>query len=159
MKKTIIAVLVGLAASAASAAVAREGSVGLGLTLGDPTGITAKYWFDDKSAVDVAAAWSLDGDSFNLHADYLLHSFDKMKGEDLDWAYHYGIGARVRFPDNNNHHHNNDNTTLGVRVPLGLDFYPSKSPLELFVEIAPVIDLVPESNFDLEFGVGARYYF
>lgn len=156
MKKTIIAAFLVLAAGIAGA---RQGELGLGLTLGDPTGVTGKYWLDEKAAVDVAAAWSLDGDSFNVHADWLLHSFDTTKGEQLPWAFHYGIGARVRIPEDNNGHGNNDDATLGVRIPLGLDFYPTNSPLEFFVEIAPVMDLAPETDFDMEFGVGVRFYF
>lgn len=155
MKKAIIASLLGMVTVVAGA---RQGEFGLGLTLGDPTGITGKYWLDEQSAVDAAAAWSLDEDSFNLHVDYLLHSFDKLKDSQTPWAFHYGVGARVKFPEENNGK-DDDDATFGVRVPLGLDFYPTKLPLELFIEVAPVMDLAPETDFDMEFGLGARFYF
>lgn len=164
MKKLFMAALIGTTAFAAGA---REGELGAGLTLGDPTGITAKYWLDEQAAVDAAVAWSLDDQRFNLHADYLLHSFEQMKGEPLQWAYHYGIGARVKFADNNSGNdngksedNNKEDASLGVRFPLGLDFYPTQLPrLEFFVEIAPVLDVIPDTDFDLEFGIGARFYF
>lgn len=157
MKKSLVAVL---ALVLATGAVARQGEFGLGLMLGDPTGVTGKYWLDEKSAVDAAAAWSLNDEDFNLHVDYLVHSFEKLKEEPAQWAFHYGIGARLRFPEDNNGNGNeNDDATLGVRVPLGLDLYPSKLPLEFFIEVAPVMDLVPDTDFDMEFGLGARFYF
>lgn len=157
MKRIFFAVCLIMAAGATAA---REGESGIGLTLGDPTGVSGKYWLGEETAVDAAAAWSLDDDRFNLHADYLLHSFDRTKQEQTPWAFHYGIGARVRFPeDNNGKGNDDDDATIGVRVPLGLDVYPSRLPLEFFLEIAPVMDLAPETDLDIEFGIGARFYF
>lgn len=54
-------------------------NVGVGLMLGEPTGVSVKSWFGRKSAFDIGAAWSLAGrnEALLMHADYLFHSWFK----------------------------------------------------------------------------------
>lgn len=122
---------------------------GLGLMLGEPTGVSVKSWFNHKSAFDIGAAWSLTGrnEALHLHADYLRHSwFNNTDG----LAFYYGLGARVIF---------SEDATAGVRVPLGLNYVFGSIPFDLFVEAVPILDI----GIDLELAgngaVGIRYYF
>ena len=49
-----------------------QDGLGVGVILGEPTGISLKAWTSDKHAVDAAVAWSFsENDSFQFHADYL----------------------------------------------------------------------------------------
>jgi hypothetical protein len=34
-----------------------------------------------------------------------------------------------------------------------------ENPVEFFVEVAPVVDLVPDTDADFEAALGIRYYF
>ena len=53
---------------------AQEG-LGLGIILGEPTGISFKSWLSTTTAFDMAAAWSfVDEDALHLHGDYLVHN-------------------------------------------------------------------------------------
>ncbi len=104
-----------------------------------------------------AAGRSLDGDEwFYLHGDYLIHNYrlEKEIKEDIegDLPFYYGIGGRVLLKEN-------DDTRIGIRIPLGLDYRFADRKLDVFVEIAPIIDLLPETEFALTGGVGIRYYF
>ena len=150
MRRTIIVTI--LAASAfiaVSAASAHD--FGLGAVVGEPTGISAKAWFDDRSAMDFAFAWSLDEDeAFNFHADYLIHDYRVFNVTRGALPLYYGIGGRLM---------NASETHVGVRGVVGLDYLFSSSPLDLFFEIAPVLDLAPATHMDLEAGVGMRFYF
>ncbi len=150
MRRT--AVLTVVAASvifAASAASARD--FGLGATVGEPTGISAKTWFNDRSAMDFALAWSLDEDeAFNFHADYLIHDYRVFNVTRGALPLYYGIGGRLL---------NTSDTRVGIRGVIGLDYLFSSSPLDLFLEVAPVLDLTPGTQMDLEGGVGMRFYF
>jgi len=64
--------------------------------------------------------------------------------------FYYGIGARIKTLDD---------VTLGVRVPLGLSYIFSDVPVDLFVELAPLLDLIPKTNFRINAAVGGRFYF
>lgn len=122
---------------------------GVGLMLGEPTGVTVKYWITPQTAFDVGAAWSLAGrnEALHMHSDFLWHSwFDNTE----NLAFYYGIGARIIF---------DDNTTTGVRIPIGLNYVFEDIPFDLFVEAAPIIDIAPDTDFAGNGAVGIRFYF
>ena len=68
-----LAVLVASIGSSAVPAVAADAGGGtweLGVILGEPTGLSAKYWMSQETALDFGAAWSFKGDGqFHLHVD------------------------------------------------------------------------------------------
>jgi hypothetical protein len=138
---------------------------GIGIILGEPTGLSAKKWISDTTAIDAAAAWSfIDFNSFQLHADYLWHNYDLIKTKELPGclSVYYGVGGRIKFKgsnDGNGKGNKDEDTRLGVRVPLGLSYVFKRNPVELFAEVAPILDIVPETKFGVGIGVGARYYF
>src|SRR5262245_49852717 len=103
-----------LAASAAGATdVGYSRKFGLGLMLGDPTGLTAKYWVAQKNALDFGIGFASYGyrardcwtDSLgrvrcdrygyghtSLNVDYLWHPSVLARGSvELDW--HIGVGG------------------------------------------------------------------
>ncbi|MEI8033609.1 MAG: hypothetical protein WCH05_09720 [Chlorobiaceae bacterium] len=148
--KALIASMTLLLLSLAPDAMARDG-VGLGLIAGEPTGVSVKFWLDDRSAIDGALAVSLaDNNPFQVHADYLVHSSSsvgaasELKGS-MPW--YYGIGGRIK-----------DNR-FGVRVPLGITYLFNSAPMDLFAEIVPILDVTPSTEFALNGALGLRYYF
>ena len=132
---------------------ASPGGFELGVILGEPTGVSMKLWLDGSTAVDGAVSWSLRDkgeDKVHLHADYLWHNFDLINDESGLLPLYYGFGGRIILKDE---------TSLGFRAPLGISWLLSKTPLDLFVEIAGIIDIIPETDFDLNAGIGIRYVF
>ncbi|MCK5063794.1 MAG: hypothetical protein KAQ97_00855 [Candidatus Fermentibacteraceae bacterium] len=132
---------------------AGPGGFELGVILGEPTGVSMKLWLDGSTAVDGAVSWSLRDkgeDKVHLHADYLWHNFDLINDESGLLPLYYGFGGRIILKDE---------TSLGFRAPLGISWLLSKTPLDLFVEIAGIIDIIPETDFDLNAGIGIRYVF
>ena len=141
----MVAIVV-LAGSAAS-----QGNFGLGIILGEPTGVSAKLWLTDRTAVDAAAAWSFsDEQAFHLHADYLLHNFDLIKVSKGKLPVHFGIGGRVKFEDK---------SKVGVRIPVGLTYIFDGAPVDIFFELVPILDLAPDTEFEANAAIGARFYF
>lgn len=125
---------------------------GLGIILGEPTGISAKKWLDDKAALDGAVAWSLvTPSSFHLHADYLYHNFNLFNVRKGKLPLYFGIGFRVRIRTGDNR--------LGIRIPVGICYLLEQSPLDIFLELGPVLDLTPETKLRLTSSVGIRYFF
>lgn len=130
---------------------AQEKKLGLGIILGEPTGVIAKYWTGSRTAFDVAGSWSFSGeDSFHLHADYLFHNFNLFKVEKGKLPFYYGIGARLSLQDE---------TRFGIKFPLGLSYIFEDTPLDIFFEIGPVMDLIPDTEIHVLGFIGFRYYF
>lgn len=127
--------------------------LGGGVVVGEPTGITAKMWFTETGfGIDAAAAWRFSDDSsFHLQIDGLFHlALIETEGGRYIVPY-VGAGLTNRL---------SDDPRLGLRVPVGLSLLPFRAlPLEFFAEIAPGVGLWPETDADLEFGLGARFYF
>jgi len=53
----------------------------------------------------------------------------------------------------------NADDVLGVRIPVGLAYEFANHPFDIFVEIVPILDITPDTDFDFEGAIGARYYF
>jgi hypothetical protein len=132
------------------AASAKEKDFGLGVIVGEPTGLSFKIWMTKTAAIDAAAAWSFVDGTFHFHADYLLHSFGLFKVERGELLLYYGLGGRISTESK---------LRVGVRVPVGLSYSIENSPLEVFFEIGPILDLAPATEFRLTGGLGIRYFF
>jgi len=149
MKKWFVTAI--LVLSAYSFSGAQDKGFGLGIILGEPTGISGKQWLSATSAIDGAAAWNFgSGGYLHLHADYLLHNYDLIKVTEGRLPLYYGIGGRIGF---------GDKTVVGLRGVVGLAYQFSGAPVDAFLEIAPLMDLVPGTSFHVQGGIGARFYF
>ena len=136
--------------SFSSVVQAQNRPLGLGFILGSPTGLSLKYWKSQRHAYDAGAAWSFDKqESLHLHADNLWHSFDLI--DENRTPVYYGIGVSVFF--------RSKTSGMGVRFPVGLTHLVKGAAIDLFIELAPVLELAPATDFDLQGGFGARYYF
>jgi len=128
-------------------------SFGLGIILGEPTGISLKIWQGKETAIDGAIAWSLGkNNSLHLHGDYLFHKFELLKVKKGKLPIYYGFGARIRIQENND-------SKLGFRFPLGLNYLFERSPFDIFLEIAPIFNIFPSTDFDLNASFGVRFFF
>jgi len=126
----------------------RYSNTELGIILGEPTGLSLKMWQSDNTAFDAGFAWSFGGSgSVHVHADYLRHNWLDVNTGSL--ALYYGLGARVRIADN---------PRFGVRIPIGLQFLIPDTRLSAFFEVAPLLDLAPETSFDVNGGLGLRIF-
>lgn len=124
---------------------------GLGIILGEPTGISAKGWVSGKNAVDVGLAWSFRRKgSFHLHADYLWHFTDVIKSSER-FVLYAGLGGRLAV--------GRGDGIVGMRLSGGFTWWPRGVPLDIFLEIAPILDLAPATELSANGGIGVRYYF
>lgn len=161
MKKSVIFI----AAILMLAVFARAGEdgIGLGVILGEPTGVSFKTWISARSAVDAAAAWSFtENASFQFHADYLYHPFSVPKPREVRGrvSFYYGLGGRIKNKEAGGLKERNiSDNLLGIRFPLGFSFFPGRAGVELFAELVPVLDVAPETHADMNGAIGARYYF
>ena len=134
-----------------SRAEAAGGPTGVGVIVGDPTGISLKHWLTEGTAIDAAFAWSLDeSDAFGIHADYLRHVPGLVKIASAEFPLHYGIGGLLVLADS---------SAFAFRAPVGLSYRFQAEPIDIFAELAGVLLVAPSTDFDIHVGVGARYFF
>ncbi len=124
----------------------------LGIILGEPTGLSYKYWLSTASAIHTSAAWSFFPDQlFDLHTDYQIHLFNTFTMPKGSLPVFFGAGITLRAAA--------DRTVLGLRAITGLNYYFEKVPIALFCELAPRFDLIPTTGAGLNGGIGIRYCF
>jgi hypothetical protein len=130
---------------------AQQSGFGLGLMIGEPTGFSGKYWISPWGAIDGAFAWSLDKNGkIQIHSDYLWHNYNIISVIKGKLPIYYGIGGRLVFAADN---------IAGLRGVAGLDYLFANTPLDIFLELAPILDLAPKVDFDFNGTIGIRYYF
>jgi hypothetical protein len=151
--------LIAMVALLSTVAAAQMSGTGIGLVIGEPTGLSLKSWLSGNSAITVGAAWSFQHDgSLFLWADYTLHSFDiTNSGSDRSLAFYYGLGGKVSLVDRGGNDGND--AVIGARIPLGLMIPLRRAPVDFFVEVVPTIDLAPDTDFGVNGGIGAHLFF
>lgn len=131
-----------------------SGDQGYGIMLGNPSGLSGKFWFSNEIALD--GAIGIDRGEVDAHVSFLYHDFDVLRRSgvhlpsNMDSAFYLGLGPRILFADNDE---------FGIRFPFGISLFPHGTPWEIFGEIAPVLRLTPDVGFNGDIAIGARYYF
>jgi hypothetical protein len=162
MKKWIVIATILIGASFSYAK--QGGPFGMGIILGEPTGICAKYWLDRTNAIDGAIGF----DDFSIHADYLWHFWDIFPKPSAGQFGAY-VGPGLIFKDEDHHHdHDNhrdrdddddDDNEAGVRLTLGMLYETPRHPFEIFAELVPVLVLSPDADLELDGAIGVRFFF
>jgi hypothetical protein len=162
IRKSVFAlVTVALLAASTGTALAQSDAnssggkqVGLGFIVGEPTGIDLKIFLNHVNALEFALAWSLSNDNdIHLQGDYLWHRYDVIHidtGDQLPLF--FGVGVRIVLLENTK-------DVVGIRFPVGLDYIFADYPFDVFFELVPILDVAPDTDFDLEGAIGARFWF
>jgi len=140
-----------------SVAVAEPSGMGLGLIMGEPTGLTAKVWTSSHVAFDAAVGYSFwrNGQAIQVHGDMLWHTRSLIQSADGFLPLYIGIGVRAKMADEPDY----PDLRVGIRIPFGLEYVFTRVPVGLFLELVPIIDLSPESDWGGNSAIGFRYYF
>lgn len=163
----------------ATASAAKGRPFGLGIQLGEPTGLSAKLYLDQPFALQMGLGFVDDFDNEDglyAHLDFIWHPAIITRQPAFTMPFYFGVGGRFL-----RHHYNfrldrNDyvdsDTHFGVRVPIGILMDFNRVPIDVFFELALVIDLIRfdedyygdvyhyhHDRVGLDGGIGIRYYF
>jgi hypothetical protein len=149
---------------AVQGSVAQDRGFGLGVIIGEPTGISAKFWTSSVNAFDFGLGWSIGGDRIgkdngssdggsraHFHMDYLWHAFEAIHSSER-FPLYYGIGGRINTGGGYD-------ASLAVRGVFGIAWLPHNTPIDVFLELVPSLQLTPSTGFGIDAGIGARYFF
>lgn len=149
-----------LASAAPASAQSEKGVLGVGLIIGEPTGVSAKYYLGDDTAIDGAVGFAVIGRGIQAHGDFLWHPWILEQKSSFVLPAYLGVGLRVL--DHNGGGGDDDHVRIGPRFVGGILFDFTEIPLDVFVEIAGVADYRTKGDHfgvDINAGLGARYYF
>ena len=148
-----------------------NGKFGLGLELGEPTGINGKLFVAPDQALnfgigDIYHNYYVGGDGLHLYLDYLWHPIELASTDDFKLPFYVGVGGRVWFFDYNCPGAGpcDGASIFGVRIPVGVAFDFNNVPLDVFVQFVPTLDFYRDyANrdfaLDIDFSLGIRYWF
>lgn len=147
---------------------------GAGLLVGNPTGLSGKYYLSDPShAVDFALAtttWGPTSRGAYAHATYLFHPSTLASEPGFTLPWHVGVGGFVgwaTFDDWDRWYWNDrywgdrydSGSYIGARGVVGLDLNLRAAPVQFFADGAVNLLLAPGVWTDVTVTAGARYYF
>jgi len=145
----IVMLMVMCIASVSIAFAQQHPGFGVGVMAGEPTGLSLK-WGGASNAFAAGAAWSFSGSTaMHLHLDFIRHT--TLFGLSEKTPFHYGLGGRVKLYK--------DDPLIGARVPVGISYLFDAMPIDVFLEIVPILDVLPDVDFGINSAIGARYYF
>jgi hypothetical protein len=132
---------------------------GVGLILGTPSvGISIKFLNSGYRHFNGAIAWSSGSDNNNkedgyvhLHADYIFQKW-KITGSRRSTNFNTFIGAGLAL-------RTGGDAIFGVRIPLGLSYTFDEVPLDTFIELVPLIGLIPDTDFSVDAAFAIRFLF
>jgi hypothetical protein len=154
MRKLLLTTLVFGIAFAAQPAPARA-DFGLGLFLGEPTGVDLKFGLGNRSSLDLLLGVTTFRDTRTGygHLTYLVTPV-VAQGNAVTVPLRLGIGAALFGPS--------DDLGFAIRAPLEVGLRLRRTPLEFYGEIALALIVIGPGNdprLDVQGGLGFRLYF
>lgn len=141
-----------------AARAADKGTFGIGIILGEPTGVSAKLYLQDDQAIQAGLGFAFIGDGIHLHVDYVFHPWILQSRDSFVLPVYIGPGIRLI---NREKGRDNQEFAIGVRGVIGLLFDFKGVPLDAFVEVAGLVEIEFDDGLglDINAAAGARYYF
>jgi hypothetical protein len=142
----------------APAADAATGT-GIGIILGDPGGFSLKLPRGPGNSLNFAIGYDLTGgrgpgpgNDAHLYVggDYVWYNYSLIHVEKGRLPLYYGPGAYVSV---------GGESALGIRGVVGLEYQFSGAPFDLFIEIGPGINVIPDTRGGVFAGFGGRFFF
>ncbi len=130
----------------------------VGFMLGEPTGLTAKYRMGQDVGLDFGFGYAFS-EYFVMYGDMLWHFANYFENrDDLPGSLtpYVGAGGGLEIATKDGRRHD---TWTFIRVPVGAEWLVPKPSLSVFAEIAPGIEVLPETEAVVQGAVGARFRF
>lgn len=180
---TAITFVLTFASAVGASAQSSDHVFGLGLHVGDPSGLVGKYWFDEANAVQATLGWQRSwmdrnyyynrpGGQVSVEWTNQFLKFAPRRADIVRFGVHAGAGGALAFvadPDDCYYssarrrticYDDRDYDAVGLylRGPVGFAAYFPKVRIEAYAEIVPSI-LLNDFRLRVQGGLGGRYYF
>ena len=130
---------------------------GLGVVIGDPTGVSLRVGLEERHSLETAFAFSSGTyEGLHFHGTYLWDNARRIQLQKNALEMYYGLGLRVISINKGRY---DGEVALGPRTPIGLLYKINNPNIEIFGEISATLDLSPRTDVDLDAGIGFRVRF
>ncbi|MES2733107.1 MAG: hypothetical protein V4714_15270 [Bacteroidota bacterium] len=155
---------------------AQQKSWAIGLRLGDPTGLNVKKYFGKDHALDINIG--AYGGLYGVNRSYrngnyrnagfavmINYLWQKPVGDAKGLKWYFGLGGQVTsrryyYYYKNNYDYYENNVSTGITGMIGLEYFIPKSPISVFVDASPYIELFPSAFApNIQVGIGGRVNF
>lgn len=122
-----------------------------------PVGLNAKVWLDNRQAVTGATSLLFAEDDLGplsfwiLEANYLFHNFEPLSVEEGDLGLYVGPGVQLLAREGSD--------DFAFRAPIGLNYLFDTAPADVFIEVAPTLQITDPTMLRFDGAIGFRYYF
>lgn len=134
---------------------AQSNQFSLGANILTSAGLSAKYGLTNNTALTGVLGFSLNQSNSHasLQGNYIIYgSGEALNVEQGLLRFYYGPGFNLFLIKHGE-------TGIGGRLPLGLEYDFGDLPLEVYVDLAPTLDVYPSTSFYLGGSLGLRYIF
>ncbi|MDI3526616.1 MAG: hypothetical protein PWR03_799 [Tenuifilum sp.] len=156
MKRTILVLSTLLLSTLALNA--QDYKTGIGLRGGYPSGVTFKHFFAQKTAVEGILSFGWGG--IGVTGLYQLHnSIPDAAG--LRWYYGAGAHFATANPDKNNPFEGTSGSKvfLGADGVVGLEYTFNEAPINLSLDVMPILNIIESPGIWFNAGFSIRYTF
>ena len=165
LKISLIAVFFVISTSMSYSFSPKGKDLGVGLIVGDHSGVTLKLWDSKDVAYNFHVGNSYFGD-LTLGADYMQH-YNAFESNVFNL--HLAAGAIVGtgkggnwFREGNKgswYYREDGGIGIAARAMIGVNFVPKNSPFEITFQIGPVLGITPKfGGFGYESDLSFRFY-
>lgn len=145
--------------------------MGIGLQVGTPTALTLKFASQGNTNIvlGIGAGIGYRGSIFglHLHGDYLFTVATLVNNPDINLSAYVGPGLWIALFNANAYgfgfgYYYGGNYALfgfGARVPLGLNLRFAAAPIEVYLELDPMLLVFPGIDFGIGGSLGFRWFF
>ena len=148
MKKTLLIIVLVMVLMTPLFAMQKSNGVGAGVTVGYPTGLTVRYGMDDFRVLG-NLTWDY-GSGFYLDAG-ALYDITEVEVADLPIYINGGVQIGLGVASSS--------FVFSVNGVIGASYYLEDYPVEVFVNLAPGVAILPSIGGSFKGGVGALWYF
>jgi hypothetical protein len=131
-------------------------SNGQGVASVNPVGLVGKGWLSDRQALAGKTSFFIGSDNISsywvIQGDYLFHNFNELEVDEGYLALYVGAGAQFTvFEDTDNQ--------FALRGPVGADYMLGSAPVDIFVEVAPTLNVTDPTSLRFDGAIGFRFFF
>jgi hypothetical protein len=132
----------------------RPSGVGIGIQIGQPSGLSINLPTGGRATIDLLAAWDLD-DFFFLNGHAL---FQQQLGSEPRLGVFYGPGAFIGVRDRGRDRrwYFDDQIYLGASGTIGLNYFIDR--FEIYFGATLRLQLIDRTSGGIGLGLGVRYY-
>jgi len=150
MRKSLILVFTVLMVTAS--AFGQGSGLGVGLST---DGLNVKYWMGGSNALSIN--WNF---GTTVAADYLFDKPEMLKLTDNPTPVYYGVGGLLGTHEGvNDDLEKTTELDLGVRGVIGISYYLSSFPVDIYIESTPTLKILGGGGFGFGGSLGIRYFF